>query len=52
MNALTNSREIKNAEMMIRRKDGNIRNVLFSSRVIQIDKENYILTLVHDIYRA
>jgi len=49
INALTDSREIKNAEMMIRRKDGNIRNVLFSSRIIEIDQENYILTLVHDI---
>lgn len=49
LNTLTNSWEIKNAEIMVKRKDGNIRNVLFSSRIIEIDKENYILTLVHDI---
>jgi len=47
--ALKAGGEINGKEVMIRQKDGNIRNVLFSARIIEIDQERYLLTFLHDI---
>jgi len=41
--------EVNGAEVLMRTKNGNIRNVLFSARYIDIDQRRYLLTLAQDI---
>jgi PAS domain S-box-containing protein/putative nucleotidyltransferase with HDIG domain len=41
--------EVNGTEVMMRQKNGHIRNVLFSARLIEIDQEHYLLTLAQDI---
>jgi PAS domain S-box-containing protein/putative nucleotidyltransferase with HDIG domain len=40
---------VNSREIMIRMKNGNIRNVLYSARFIEINQERYLLSLAHDI---
>jgi PAS domain S-box-containing protein len=47
--ALKADAELDVQEYMIRLKNGQIRNVLFSARIIEIDQEKYLLSLLHDI---
>jgi PAS domain S-box-containing protein len=47
--ALTESGEVNNKEVILRCKNGNLRNVLLSCRFIEIEQERYLLTLIHDI---
>jgi PAS domain S-box-containing protein len=49
INALTESVAIHGEEILMRRKNGDVRNMLFSARYIDIDQERYLLTLAHDI---
>ncbi|MEN6422235.1 MAG: PAS domain S-box protein, partial [Smithella sp.] len=46
---LATADEINGEEVMIRRKNGNVRNVIFSARFIEIDGKRYLLTLAIDI---
>ena len=46
---LQKSGEVKNAEIILRQKSGNLRQVLFSASFVEIDQERYLLTLAHDI---
>jgi PAS domain S-box-containing protein/putative nucleotidyltransferase with HDIG domain len=41
--------EVNGTEVMMRQKNGHVRNVLFSARFIEIDRERYLLTLAQDI---
>jgi PAS domain S-box-containing protein len=47
--ALTESGEVNSKEVILRCKNGNLRNVLLSCRFIEIEQERYLLTLIHDI---
>ena len=47
--ALTESGEVNGKEVILRCKNGNLRNVLLSCRFIEIEQERYLLTLIHDI---
>jgi len=47
--ALTLTEAVNNREIMIRTKNGDIRNVLFSARFIEINQERYLLSLALDI---
>jgi PAS domain S-box-containing protein len=47
--ALTATGEVNGTELVMRQKNGDIRNVLFSARFIEIDQERYLLTLAQDI---
>jgi PAS domain S-box-containing protein len=49
ISALTVEGEINSVEVLIRQKNGNIRNVLFSVRFIEIEQERHLLTLYYDI---
>jgi len=49
INVLTRSESFHGEEILMRRKNGDVRNVLFSARYIDIDQERYLLTLAHDI---
>ncbi|PKN86776.1 MAG: hypothetical protein CVU51_06595 [Deltaproteobacteria bacterium HGW-Deltaproteobacteria-1] len=49
INILTRSESIHGEEILMRRKNGDVRNMLFSARYIEIDQERYLLTLEHDI---
>ncbi|MBP1711625.1 MAG: signal transduction histidine kinase with reciever domain protein, partial [Deltaproteobacteria bacterium] len=46
---LTVTGEVNSAEILMRQKNGNIRDVLFSARFIEIEQERYLLTLAYDI---
>ena len=46
---LKEKEEVNGTEVMMRQKNGHIRNVLFSARLIEIDRERYLLTLAQDI---
>ncbi len=41
--------EVKNTEIFLRQKNGNIRQMLFSASFVEIDQERYLLTFAHDI---
>ncbi|MBN1364015.1 MAG: PAS domain S-box protein [Syntrophaceae bacterium] len=41
--------EVNDIEIMVRQKNSNIRNVLFSARFIEIEQERYLLSLAQDI---
>lgn len=41
--------DVNGAEIIMRQKNNNVRNVLFSARFVEIDDERYLLTLAHDI---
>jgi PAS domain S-box-containing protein len=41
--------EVDSAEVLMRIKKGDICNVLFSARFIEVDQKQYLLTLAHDI---
>ena len=41
--------EVNGTEIMLRQKNGNVRNVIFSARFIEIEQERYLLTLTSDI---
>lgn len=43
------SKEVLGKEILMRRKNGEIRNMLFSARYIEIDQDHYLLTIAHDI---
>ena len=47
--ALMESGEVNGKEVILRCKNGNLRNVLLSCRFIEIEQERYLLTLIHDI---
>jgi PAS domain S-box-containing protein len=47
--ALTLTEAVNNREIMIRMKNGDIRNVLYSARFIEINQERYLLSLANDI---
>jgi PAS domain S-box-containing protein len=47
--ALTESGEVNGKEVILRCKNGNLRNVLLSCRFVEIEQERYLLTLIHDI---
>jgi PAS domain S-box-containing protein len=47
--ALKESGEVNGKEVILRCKNGNLRNVLLSCRFIEIEQERYLLTLSHDI---
>jgi PAS domain S-box-containing protein len=47
--ALREAGEVNGKEVILRRKNGAIRNVLLSCRFIEIEQERYLLTLIHDI---
>ena len=49
IDALTVAGSVDPREVMIRIKNGNIRNVLFSARFIEINQERYLLSLALDI---
>ncbi|MGD0279155.1 MAG: PAS domain S-box protein [Smithella sp.] len=49
IDALTIAGGVDRREVMIRIKNGNLRNVLFSSRFIEINQERYLLSLALDI---
>lgn len=46
---LTQAGEANGIEILMRQKNGQIRNVLFSARFIEIDHERYLLTLAQDV---
>ncbi|HNY51251.1 MAG TPA: PAS domain S-box protein [Smithella sp.] len=46
---LQKSGEVKNAEINLRQKNGNLRQMLFSASFVEIDQDRYLLTLAHDI---
>ena len=46
---LTETGEANGIEILMKQKNGQIRNVLFSARFIDIDHERYLLTLAQDI---
>lgn len=41
--------EVNGVEVLMRKKNGDERSMLFSARIIEIDRENHLLTLAHDI---
>ena len=47
--SLVAAEEINGREIMMRQKNGSVRDVLFSASVIQIEQERYLLALAHDI---
>jgi len=47
--ALTEAGEVNGKEVVLRHKNGDLRNVLLSCRFIEIEGERYLLTLIHDI---
>jgi PAS domain S-box-containing protein len=47
--SLKESGEVNGKEVILRCKNGNLRNVLLSCRFIEIEQERYLLTLIHDI---
>lgn len=47
--ALASTGDVNGVEIIMRQKNNNIRNVLFSARCVEIDDERYLLTLAHDI---
>ncbi len=49
INALKEKGEIKSSEVLMRVKNDNIRNVLFSARFIEIEQDHYLLTFAQDI---
>ena len=49
INALKEKGEIKGTEVLMRLKNDNIRNVLFSARFIEIEQDHYLLTFALDI---
>ncbi len=46
---LTTAGEVNDAEVVLRQRNGNLRNVLFSARFIEIEQERHIMTLIQDI---
>ena len=48
-NALQEKGEIKGTEVLMRAKNDNIQNVLFSARFVEIEQDNYLLTFALDI---
>ncbi|MGD0278920.1 MAG: PAS domain S-box protein [Smithella sp.] len=46
---LASAGEFNGKEIMTRRKNGDVRNVLLSTRVIEIDQKSHLLMLGHDI---
>lgn len=46
---LTETGETNGIEIVMRQKQGQARNVLFSARFIEIEQKRYLLTLAHDI---
>jgi len=49
MKILTAEGEVNNLEVLMRYKNGNIRNVVLSCRFIEIEQKSYLLTLGNDI---
>ncbi len=47
--ALTEAKEVSSKEVMLRKNNGQVRNVLLSCRFIETEDERYFLTLIHDI---
>jgi PAS domain S-box-containing protein len=47
--ALKVAGEVNGAEVIMRIKNGNVKNVLFSARYIEVDQNRYLLTLAQDI---
>jgi len=46
---LTETGDANGIEIVMRLKQGQVRNVLFSARFIEVDQKRYLLTLAHDI---
>jgi PAS domain S-box-containing protein/putative nucleotidyltransferase with HDIG domain len=46
---LATAEEVSGAEVMMRQKNGHVRNILFSARFIEIEQKIYLMTLAHDI---
>ena len=49
INTLKEKGEVKSTEVLMRVKNDNIRNVLFSARFIEIEQDHYLLTFALDI---
>ncbi len=49
IDTLTAEGEINDTEVIMMIKNGNLRNMLFSARFIEIDQERHIISLVQDI---
>ncbi|MDD4355680.1 MAG: PAS domain S-box protein [Smithellaceae bacterium] len=49
INTLTESKAVYGEEILMRRKNGEIRNMIFSARYVEINHDRYLLTLAHDI---
>ncbi|HQM45328.1 MAG TPA: PAS domain S-box protein, partial [Smithellaceae bacterium] len=47
--ALKKNGDINGTEVMMRLKSGQIRNVVFSARFLEMGQERYLLSLIHDI---
>jgi PAS domain S-box-containing protein len=46
---LTETGDANGIEIVMRLKNGHVRNVLFSARFIEVEQKRYLLTLAHDI---
>ncbi len=49
VNTLRDSKSVLGEEILMRRKNGEIRNMIFSARYVEIDQDRYLLTIAHDI---
>lgn len=49
INLVTVQGKVNDVDVLIRRKNGDVRNTLFSAQFIEIEQEYYLLTLCHDI---
>ncbi len=49
LNTLKDSKIVLGEEILMRRKNGEIRNMIFSARYVEIDQDRYLLTIAHDI---
>ncbi len=47
--ALNRTEEVKGREVMMRQKNGKVRNMILSCQLIEIEQSLYLLTLGHDI---
>jgi len=48
-NTLIKEGEVYGQEVLMRQKSGNVCNILFSARLIELDQKRYLLSLAHDI---
>ncbi|MDM7918958.1 MAG: PAS domain-containing protein, partial [Methanosarcina sp.] len=49
INRLKDSKAVLGEEILMRRKNGEIRNMIFSARYVEVDQDRYLLTIAHDI---